>query len=300
MLQGSILGPLLFCIFINDLPDTLKFSEAFIFTDDLKILPIGKDHWTTQEDLDSIATWVRSNKMEDKCAQIKFRGKRRNFDLVREDLANADTVKDLEIHIKDDLSWSKHIEEQLRKAKKVLYLRRRNVAVQVKPLIKIGLYKSLFLPVLLYGVTCINPSRSELQNVKRFQKKAVKWITGNKGMKYISQLWLLNILPLPMFLQVNDLLLLAKIMHESSHSIELVDLTSAKGREKEVYWLQKTRTEKIRSDFTFRNCRLENGLEKYVEFSRPYGLKKRLINLMWGFVNKRFYVRTSALGKPFF
>ena len=87
----------------------------------------------------------------DKCAQITFRGKKQNFDIVGEDLANADIVKDLGINIKDDLSWSKTIEERLRKANKVLYLLRRNVAVQVKPLIKLGLYKSLILPVLMYG-----------------------------------------------------------------------------------------------------------------------------------------------------
>ena len=62
--QGSLLGPLMFCIFINDLPDAMKFSDPFIIADDLKILAIGKDHWTLQEVLDSIATWVRSNKMK--------------------------------------------------------------------------------------------------------------------------------------------------------------------------------------------------------------------------------------------
>ena len=183
------------------------------------------------------------------------------------------------------MSCSNHIEERLRKPNKVLYLLRRNVAVQLKPLIKLGLYKSLILPILLYGSTCINPSQSRLQNLERFQKKAVKLITGNKRVNYIGQLRLLNILPLPMFLHVNDLLLLAKVMHESSHCIELPDLTSANGRTKDVFRLQKTRTEKARSKFTFR---LANRLEKYVEFSRTYGFKKRLINLMWKFVNKQF------------
>ena len=86
--------------------------------------------------------WVRSNKMElalDKCAQITFPGKRRNFDIVGEDLANADTVKNLGVHITDDLSSRKRTEERLRKANKVRYLLRRNVAVQVTPLIKLGL-----------------------------------------------------------------------------------------------------------------------------------------------------------------
>ena len=79
--------------------------------------------------------------------------------------------------------------------------------------------------------------------------------------------------PLAMFLQVNDLFLLAKVTHESSHCIELPDLTNANGRPKEAR-LQKTRTEKARSEFTYRNCRLENRLEKYVEFSRPYGPRR--------------------------
>ena len=40
--QGSLLGPILFCIFINDLPDDLMFSEPFIFADDLKLLSVQR------------------------------------------------------------------------------------------------------------------------------------------------------------------------------------------------------------------------------------------------------------------
>ena len=73
--QGSLLGPLLFCIFINDLPDLLKFSKPFIFADDLKLLFTGKANWQIQEDLNSIHLWVKTNKMDlaiEKCAALKI------------------------------------------------------------------------------------------------------------------------------------------------------------------------------------------------------------------------------------
>ena len=52
--KGSLLGPLLFCMFINDLPDVLVFSDPFIFADDLKILAVKKTFWQVQNDLNGI------------------------------------------------------------------------------------------------------------------------------------------------------------------------------------------------------------------------------------------------------
>ena len=74
--QGSLLGTLLFCIFINDLPEVLKFSSPFIFADDLKVLAIAKTPEEVQEEILAAKRWVKTNKMEpavEKCAQIIFR-----------------------------------------------------------------------------------------------------------------------------------------------------------------------------------------------------------------------------------
>ena len=132
---------------------------------------------------------------------------------------------------------------RLKKANKVLYLLRRNIALQVRQEIKLGLYKSLILPVLLYGCACTNPNRGELQQLERFQKKVVKWILGQKVMPYPNQLRLLNILPLPMFMHLNDILLLSKLKEDDSF-LPMLKQNSEKGRINELFKLPKTGTEK--------------------------------------------------------
>ena len=49
-----LLGPTLFCIFIDDLPEVLKFSDLFNFAHDLKILAVRKNFWQVQDDLDQV------------------------------------------------------------------------------------------------------------------------------------------------------------------------------------------------------------------------------------------------------
>ena len=206
--QGWLLGPLLFCIFINDLSEVLTFSEAFIFADDLKVLSIKKSYWEIQDDLDKVEEWVKKNRMElamDKCTKIIFRGSDRSFNILDQKLDHSKTVKDLGIHVSDNLTWKMYIKERLRKANKVPNFLRRNVAVKVQTFVKLGLYKSLILPMLLYGFACVFTSRADLHLLENYQKKVVRWITGNKTMSYLSQMKILNILPLPMFLRLSDM-----------------------------------------------------------------------------------------------
>ena len=109
--QGSLLGPLLFCIFINDLPDVLVFSDPFIFADDLKFLAVKKTFWQVQNDLNGIEQWINENKMKlamDKCAKLSIRGQTQNYELMGTKLESSKVIKDLGIYVSHDLTWKTH------------------------------------------------------------------------------------------------------------------------------------------------------------------------------------------------
>ena len=75
--QGSLVGPLLLCFFINDLTESLKFNDPFTFPDDSKTLAIAKRKEVIQSDLNAISNWVDTNGMRskpDKCNKFDFRG----------------------------------------------------------------------------------------------------------------------------------------------------------------------------------------------------------------------------------
>ena len=67
---------------INDLPKELKFSETFIFADDLKIVAVSGTQREMQTDLTALDRYARENEMLfaiDKCAKLQLRSKNMNL-----------------------------------------------------------------------------------------------------------------------------------------------------------------------------------------------------------------------------
>ena len=84
--QGSLLGPLLFCIFLNDLPAVIKFGDPSLFADDFKQLAHGNPETKIQSDIEQVARWVKENKMElapNKCSRLVIKGRTPNFQLPK-------------------------------------------------------------------------------------------------------------------------------------------------------------------------------------------------------------------------
>ena len=183
------------------------------------------------------------------------------------------------------LTWTTHFDSRMSKANKTFYCIRRNLEFKVNKMrIKLGLYKFLILPVLTYGETICN---IDLGRLERFHKKVLKWIRENTS-DYTEQLRLLNILPLALFLQLNDLLMMAKFVHEENDHIKLPAKIENPGRTKKIFNLNKTRNEKAGREYTLRSCRLINRLNHKIEFREMRGLKQRLIQMMWKIFDDQF------------
>jgi ribonucleases P/MRP protein subunit RPP40 len=75
--QGSVLGPLLFTIFINDLPDKIK-NECRLYADDSTVIGViesEEDAIEIQKDIDSMQNWAKTWQMSfnyDKCKVLHF------------------------------------------------------------------------------------------------------------------------------------------------------------------------------------------------------------------------------------
>ena len=135
--QGSVLGPVLFIIYINDLPETVE-SMVYIFADDTKIyrkITTEKDCAALQKDLDMLQEW--SNKWLLKFNTSKCKVMRlgmhhpehiyimtQNNDIIH--LTFTEMEKDLHIHVDNKLCFRDHAEIATSKAYKILGLIRRS------------------------------------------------------------------------------------------------------------------------------------------------------------------------------
>ena len=153
--QGSVIDPLLFVLFINDLPESVK-SAVKLFADDVKLIGDANDSAGIQEDLDCISTWKNDWCMEfnsEKCTVMHI-GKndaRQRYYLEENELAIVGTEKDLGVTFSESFDWSEHIEQSIGKANKTKAWILRNILSRDANVL-LPLYKSMVRPHLEYCV----------------------------------------------------------------------------------------------------------------------------------------------------
>lgn len=165
--QGSILGPLLFILFINDVSKCFRFCDILLYADDLKIFHTvenSDDHDKFQSDLDRFTEYCAINKLSlsvSKCKTITFTKKKRfshyTYLLDGIPLEKVESIRDLGVTLDDKLHLNLHIDNIINKAYKMYGLVMRASSEFKRPCTLLYLYKALVRSQLEYAVPIWNP-----------------------------------------------------------------------------------------------------------------------------------------------
>ena len=198
--QGTVLGPVLFIIYINDIARNLK-SQCKLFADDMKVYKVlrntEEDMYLLQKDLHTLEQWSSDwqlNFNTKKCDVMRISKKNDKsipeYKLCGSTLKAVSEVKDLGIHITSSLSWSLQSTKCANKANGILGFIRRTVGPK-NPNLFSKLYKSLVRPILEYCSPVWSPHlRKDIEILEKVQRRASRLALGAeaKDMSYDERL----------------------------------------------------------------------------------------------------------------
>ena len=186
--QGSVLGPVLFLLYINDITDGIQ-SDMRLFADDSIVyreIHTDADHNILQRDLEHLAAWAHLWQMDfnvSKCylLTISLKKETSSFDyqISGQPITRTTSHPYLGVVIDSKLSWTPHVREITAKASRVMGLLRRTLH-PCKPHVKEIAYKTLVRPKVEYGATAWNPHTTiQVDKIEKIQRSAARFVAND-------------------------------------------------------------------------------------------------------------------------
>ena len=225
ILQGSCAGPILFLLFINDLPDSLENVEVALFADDVKLYSTDPD--AIQKALHKISSWCNSWQLslaEQKCSYIRISSHMvlppHPFRVNGEIIQHTALQRDLGVIFTSDLDFKTHISTIIKKANRASY--------HVLKCFSSNRYKVMAKAFVMYVRPILesfsqvwNPSlRSDIEAIERVQHKFTSSVFFKCGLPktdYTERLAILGLESLESRRNKLDLTLTHELYHNSSN-----------------------------------------------------------------------------------
>ena len=196
--QGTVLGPILFILYINDLPDVIKNgSQVYLFADDTKIYRQVKDetdHQKLQEDLDSLVGWskkwmLKFHPQKCKVLEVGIKAKENHvYNIDGTNLSHVSSEKDIGVTIDHNLTFLDHISDKINKSNKIVGTIRRTFK-HLTHIMFSKLFKALVRPHLEYANPVWSPYlKKDIIAVENVQRRATKLLPGLKEKSYPERL----------------------------------------------------------------------------------------------------------------
>ena len=200
--QGSILGPLLFLLYINDMNLAVESSKIFHFADDTNLLCSSRNLKTLKQnmnkDLKLLYDWLCANRLSLNVKKTEFivfrpprykQGVRITLNLHHTQLFESSKLKYLGVILDNKLNWKAHIAELSKKLSRAVGLLYK-IGNFCPPSILRTLYNSLFVSHLSYGLAVWgNADQVDIRKIKYLQKRAIKIIGFYLGKEYNNHLY---------------------------------------------------------------------------------------------------------------
>ena len=188
--QGTVLGPLFFLVYINDITKGLsKGTILNLFADDsllYRIIKSAKDAEILQKDLLTLQLWEKKWKMEfhpGKCQLLKITNKIKPINTVYKihniPISETDSAKYLGVVIDSNLHWRYQYSNIIKKCNSTLAFLKRNLSKSPN-FVKDKCYKALVRPKIEYACAIWDPyHQNHIEDIEKVQKRAARFVTGN-------------------------------------------------------------------------------------------------------------------------
>ena len=189
--QGTVLGPVLFLVYINDLSACAASSTTRLFADDCLIykeIRTPQDAADLQSDLDALQQWERQWLMSfhpQKCQLLRITRKKSpieaDYSIHGHILEKADTAKYLGVSLHKHCSWSPHIHQTAKKANNTRAFLQRNLRM-AQTCVKKQAYESLVRPILEYSGVVWDPHTAVDNNkLEMVQRRYARYMYKDYG-----------------------------------------------------------------------------------------------------------------------